>query len=72
VDRPILVGWSYGAPVGVYWADRNPGRAIGVVCIDGAVPFGITGEEARERIHKLFRRMRPMRRVWCSWGAEGE
>ena len=32
VDRPLLVGWSYGAYVAVHWADRNPGRA-GVVAI---------------------------------------
>jgi len=58
VDRPILVGWSYGAAVAVHWADRNPDRVLGVVPVDGAVPYGITGEEARERIRHLFRRMR--------------
>jgi pimeloyl-ACP methyl ester carboxylesterase len=58
-ERPILVGWSAGAAVAVYWADRNPGCA-GVVAVDGGVPFGITGEEARERIRKLFRRMGPL------------
>lgn len=26
MDRPVLVGWSYGAAVAVHWADRNPGR----------------------------------------------
>jgi pimeloyl-ACP methyl ester carboxylesterase len=58
-DRPILVGWSYGAAVAVHCADQNPGCA-GVAAIDGAVPFGITGEEAQERIRRLFRRMRLM------------
>jgi pimeloyl-ACP methyl ester carboxylesterase len=57
VDLPILVGWSYGALVAVHWADRNPGCA-GVVAVDGGVPYGITGEGARERIRRLFRRMR--------------
>lgn len=57
VDRPLLVGWSYGAYVAVYWADRNPGRA-GVVAVDAAVPYGLTGEEGHERIRKLFRQMR--------------
>jgi len=60
VQRPLLVGWSYGAAVAAHWADRNPGRVLGVVSVDGAVPFGITGQEARERIRKLFGRMRPM------------
>jgi pimeloyl-ACP methyl ester carboxylesterase len=58
VDRPLLVGWSYGALIAVHWADRNPDRAVGVVAVDGAVPYGLTGEEARERIRRLFRRMR--------------
>jgi pimeloyl-ACP methyl ester carboxylesterase len=60
VDRPVLVGWSYGAAIAVHWADRNPGRVLGVVCVDGGIPYGITGEEARERIRRLFRRMRPL------------
>ncbi|TDQ53250.1 alpha/beta fold hydrolase [Actinorugispora endophytica] len=58
VDRPILVGWSYGAALAVHWAERNPDRAPGVVCVDGAIPYGLTGEDGRERIRKLFRRMR--------------
>lgn len=58
VDRPLLVGWSYGATLAVHWAERNPDRALGVVSVDGAMPYGLTGEEGRERIRKLFRRMR--------------
>ena len=57
VDRPLFVGWSYGAYVAVYWADKNPGRAS-VVALDSAVPYGLTGEASRERIRQLFRRMR--------------
>lgn len=56
VERPLLVGWSYGAYVAVHWADRNPGRA-GVVAVDSAVPWGLTGEENRKRIRALFRKM---------------
>jgi pimeloyl-ACP methyl ester carboxylesterase len=58
VSRPILVGWSAGAAIGLTWAARDPERIGGVVAVDGGVPFGITGEEARERIRQLFRRMR--------------
>lgn len=58
VDRPLLVGWSYGAYLAVHWADRNPDRVAGVVSVDGAMPYGLTGEASRERIRKLFRRMR--------------
>jgi pimeloyl-ACP methyl ester carboxylesterase len=58
VERPLLVGWSYGAAVAVHWADRNPDRILGVVSIDGAVPYGLTGEEGREYLRRQFRRMR--------------
>jgi pimeloyl-ACP methyl ester carboxylesterase len=58
VDRPLLVGWSYGAALAVHWADRNPSRVAGVVCVDGAIPYGLTGEDGRARIRRLFRRTR--------------
>ncbi|MVU76089.1 alpha/beta fold hydrolase [Nocardia sp. ET3-3] len=57
VERALLVGWSFGGIVGWHWADRNPDRVVGMVTVDAA-PYGITGEESRERIRKLFRRMR--------------
>ena len=57
VDRPLLVGWSFGGILGWHWADRNPDRVLGVVTVD-AMPVGLTGEEGRERIRKLFRRWR--------------
>lgn len=57
VHRPLLVGWSYGGVLAWHWADRNPGRVLGVVIVD-AFPVGLTGEEGHERIRKLFRRMR--------------
>ncbi len=58
VGRPLVVGWSYGAALAVHWADRNRDRIAGVVSVDGAVPFGLTGEENRERIRRTFRKMR--------------
>lgn len=57
VDRPLLVGWSYGAALAVHWADRNPHRVAGVVSVDGGVPWGYTGEEGREAIRRVWRRM---------------
>jgi pimeloyl-ACP methyl ester carboxylesterase len=57
VDRAILVGWSYGGIVAWHWADRNPDRVAGVVTVDAA-PYGLTGEEGRERIRKQFHKMR--------------
>jgi pimeloyl-ACP methyl ester carboxylesterase len=60
VERPILVGWSYGAALAVHWAVRHPDRVLGVVSADGAMPVGLTGEEGHARIRHLFRRMRWM------------
>ncbi|MEV0952604.1 alpha/beta hydrolase [Promicromonospora sp. NPDC050249] len=59
VDRPILVGWSYGAVVGVHWTGRNPDRALGVVPVDGAYPYDLfgSGRMTRDDVRRLFRRM---------------
>jgi len=58
VTRPLLVGWSYGALLGVHWAARYPDRVAGVVGVDGPYPAGWTDEAGHERIRRLFRRMR--------------
>jgi pimeloyl-ACP methyl ester carboxylesterase len=60
VDRPILVGWSYGALVAMHWASRNPDRVPGVVSVDGAYPYDWMDDAARERIRTLFRRLSPL------------
>ncbi|MGW0809956.1 alpha/beta fold hydrolase [Nonomuraea sp. NPDC002799] len=56
VDRPLLVGWSYGTPVALHWAGRHPDRVLGVVSVDGAYPHGWTDTVTPERIRGLFRR----------------
>jgi pimeloyl-ACP methyl ester carboxylesterase len=58
VEKPILVGWSYGAILAVHWVHTNPNRVAGIVAIDSAVPYGLTGEIAKERIYKLFNRIK--------------
>lgn len=57
VARPILVGWSYGAFLAAHWADRFPDRTGGVVAVDGALPFGLTGDSGRAQIRRLFKRI---------------
>ena len=57
VERPILVGWSYGGILGWHWADRHPDRIRGLVSVD-AFPIGLTGEAGRARIRRLFGQMR--------------
>jgi pimeloyl-ACP methyl ester carboxylesterase len=58
VHRALLVGWSYGAYIGVEWAARNPDRTLGVVAVEGAFPWGWTDEAGHERVRKLFRSVR--------------
>ncbi|WP_435975630.1 alpha/beta fold hydrolase [Streptomyces sp. Qhu_M48] len=60
VDRPILVGWSYGAMLAVHWAARNPERALGVVSVDGAMAHEWLDDAGREQVRKLFRRLSPL------------
>lgn len=56
-DRPILVGWSYGAVVAARWASRHPDRTVGAVLVDGAYPYDWLDEAMEQRIRKLYRRM---------------
>lgn len=58
IEKPILVGWSYGAILAVHWVRNNPNIAAGIVAIDSAVPFGLTGEDAKQRIYKLFNKIK--------------
>jgi len=60
VDRPIMVGWSYGAMLAVHWAARYPDRVAGVVSVDGAYPHDWLDDAARHQIRTLFRRLRPL------------
>ena len=57
VDRPLLVGWSYGAVVAAHWASQNPDRAVGAVLVDGAYPYDWLDDAMEQRIRKLFRRL---------------
>lgn len=58
VERPILVGWSYGALLGVQWAARWPDRVAGVVGVDGPYPYGWTDDADHEYIRQTFRKAR--------------
>ena len=57
VERPLLVGWSYGAFVATHWASRHPDRTLGAVLVDGAFPYDWLDEAIEHRIRMLFRRI---------------
>ncbi|MFD0330404.1 alpha/beta fold hydrolase [Streptacidiphilus monticola] len=65
-ERPLLVGWSYGAALALHWATRHPDRVAGVVMVDGGYPWDYLatvdgGREAgKEQIRKMFRRFGPL------------
>lgn len=61
-QRPILVGWSYGAALALHHSTRDPGRTAGAVMVDGGYPWDYLAtveggrEAAREQIRAMFRR----------------
>ncbi|WP_030235231.1 alpha/beta fold hydrolase [Streptomyces sp. NRRL S-350] len=60
VERPILVGWSYGAMLAIHWAARHPHRVRGVVSVDGAMAHEWLDDTTKAQIRKLFRRLSPL------------
>jgi pimeloyl-ACP methyl ester carboxylesterase len=51
-DHPILIGWSLGADLAVWYAASHPGKAAGLFLIDGAVPVNLVQDPV-----ELWRRL---------------
>ena len=51
--RPLIIGWSLGADLAVWYAACHPGRVAGLFLIDGAVPVNlvIDPEDTRRRLN---------------------
>lgn len=43
-DRPILVAWSMGADLAVWYAATHPGKVAGLFLIDGALPVNLVDD----------------------------
>jgi pimeloyl-ACP methyl ester carboxylesterase len=52
-NRPIVVGWSMGADLAVWYAAAHPGRVAGLFLIDGAVPVNLVTDpdDLRRRLN---------------------
>lgn len=69
--RPILVGWSNGASLAAQYAVDHPAVVSGLVLVDGAMPYGLTGPEGEEQIRRLFSRFRWFLPVAARFGLAG-
>jgi len=71
LDRPILVGWSLGADLAVWYAASHPGKVAGLFLIDGALPVNLVSdpEDVRRRLNTLVMRIGPLLLMASWWGA---
>jgi pimeloyl-ACP methyl ester carboxylesterase len=60
--RPILIGWSLGADLAVWYAASHPGKVAGLFLIDGAVPVNLVSdpEDLRRRLDTPMMRIGPL------------
>jgi pimeloyl-ACP methyl ester carboxylesterase len=68
IERPILVGWSYGATIAVRYAAQHPERVGGLVLIDGAYPISMFDEAGKEKVRSQFRRLGWLMRIAAVFG----
>ncbi len=68
IERPILVGWSYGATIAVRYAAYHPDGVGGLVLIDGAYPIAMFDEAGKEKTRAQFRRLGWIMRILAALG----
>jgi pimeloyl-ACP methyl ester carboxylesterase len=68
LERPVLVGWSYGATIAVRYAAQHPDQVRGMVLIDGAYPIAMFDEAGEEKVRAQFRRLGWMMRILAVFG----
>lgn len=58
LNRPILVGWSYGATTALRYTTTHPEKVRGLVLLDGAYPIQNFADAAgQQRVRTQFRRL---------------
>ena len=68
IQRPVIVGWSYGATIAVRYAARHPGRVGGLVLVDGAYPISMFDEAGKQKVRTQFRRLGWIMRILAALG----
>ena len=68
IERPILVGWSYGATIAVRYAAQHAEQVGGLVLIDGAYPIAMFDEAGKEKVRAQFRRLGWIMRILAALG----
>lgn len=68
IERPILVGWSYGATIAVRYAAQHPAGVGGLVLIDGAYPIAMLDEAGKQKVRTQFRRLGWIMRILAALG----
>jgi pimeloyl-ACP methyl ester carboxylesterase len=68
IERPVLVGWSYGATIAVRYAARHAGQVGGLVLIDGAYPISVFDEAGKQAVRTQFRRLGWIMRILAALG----
>jgi pimeloyl-ACP methyl ester carboxylesterase len=68
IERPILVGWSYGATIAVRYAGRHPQQVRGLVLVDGAYPITMFDEAGKQKVRAQFRRLGWIMRILAALG----
>lgn len=68
IERPILIGWSYGATIAVRYAAQHPGEVGGLVLVDGAYPITMFDEAGKQKVRREFRRLGWMMRILAVLG----
>src|SRR5262249_29403980 len=68
IERPILVGWSYGATIAVRYAAHHAEDVRGLVLIDGAYPISMFDQAGKEKVYAQFRRLGWLMRILAVFG----
>ena len=68
IERPILIGWSYGATIAARYAAHSSEPVGGLVLIDGAYPIAMLDEGGKEKVRSQFRRLGWVMRILAAVG----